>query len=68
MNKDLFNQQQENSSSGYAPNIQVTTGTYSVAVSVSQSSESVCYEFSMPINAKDSQLNNPTKQVEVGIL
>lgn len=34
-----FDQQQEVSNSGYAPNIHLTTGSYSVAVVISQSSD-----------------------------
>lgn len=41
MNNSYY-QRQEFSNSGYAPNIYVTTGTYSVAVAISQSSDRLC--------------------------
>lgn len=43
---NYIDQQQEVSNSGYAPNVHVTTSTYSVAVVFSQSSDrlsSVCF-------------------------
>ena len=45
---NYFDQQQEVPNSGYTPNIHVTTGSYSVAVVISQSSDRLYSDYYNP--------------------